>query len=668
MLLKSLFTCISFSLTLAFILPGFPAVSAQNPGSIMIAGGGAESAGGWSDSSYHWVVEQAENKKIAVISYSSNQSEWIPDYFKSFGAVMANNFHIPDRFTADQQWVYDSLIRYDGVFLKGGDQFIYYDRYRNTKTQEALQYIYDKGGVLSGTSAGNVILSPVIFTAGMISVDPGQALLNSYSAQMTLEDDFLSTLKGRYIYDSHFAQYGRFGRLPAFMASWYKNEGEKVTGLGVDDHTSMSIGKDNIARVYGTGAVSLFYPSQGDLPYDTTLNMLRTGTMKMTQLLHGCSIDLSTGVSSGLENYIIPPVTGETGRYTVLLTGTDYPSEDAYDYFVNSAGSAEDEILIVSGSNTGRVDDIKSQLQNRGAVTVHSIQALFVNKDDSSVKERIEEAGKFLFVSNDYTEFMNFLKATKNGRLLYDRLKSTGSISLFAGDNARLAGKTVVEKYMDSGSASYNGALELREGTGLLETTVIMPNTFLHSEYYENAVTGLPYAMVADSLRYGMYITGNSFVAYLTGEDNTSFFQCISGSFPLILLENEGTKTSLANQGPYRNSRNIAGFDSMNLRFLAPNDRLVTGKDIPIHNPEFQEPIVRIYPNPAKDFLAVDLLPGDYLLRLSDVYGRSCFSQKINGSSEIAVGDFPDGAYFVSLVDIPGQKILYRQKILIRRP
>jgi hypothetical protein len=56
-------------------------------GYLMLAGGAGESQGGWSDTPYKWVVDHAANKRIAVISYSSGQTEWIPDYFKSFGAV-----------------------------------------------------------------------------------------------------------------------------------------------------------------------------------------------------------------------------------------------------------------------------------------------------------------------------------------------------------------------------------------------------------------------------------------------------------------------------------------------------------------------------------------------------------------------------------------------------
>ena len=208
------------------LFPFLLASGAFAQGYLMLAGGAGESQGGWSDIPYGWVVEHAANKRIAVISYRGDQTQWLPDYFMSLGALEARNITIADRFTADAQTTFDTLITYDGIFLRGGDQSIYYERYKDTKTVEALKYVYNRGGVLSGTSAGTAILSPVAFTAQVASVDPAQALLNAYSSQITLEDDFLEILSDRYIFDSHFVERGRFGRLPSFMATWYKESGE----------------------------------------------------------------------------------------------------------------------------------------------------------------------------------------------------------------------------------------------------------------------------------------------------------------------------------------------------------------------------------------------------------------------------------------------------------
>jgi hypothetical protein len=49
-------------------------------GSLVLIGGGGESNDGWSDAPYSWALDQSQNRKVAVIYYSSSTS-WIPEYF-----------------------------------------------------------------------------------------------------------------------------------------------------------------------------------------------------------------------------------------------------------------------------------------------------------------------------------------------------------------------------------------------------------------------------------------------------------------------------------------------------------------------------------------------------------------------------------------------------------
>ena len=635
-------------------------------GFIMLAGGAGESSGGWSDTPYKWVVDHANNKRIAVITYDEAATNWIPDYFVSLGAVSAKNFIIPDRTSADKQSVYDSLITYDAIFIKGGDQSKYYSYYKNTKTQDALQYIYNKGGVLSGTSAGTAILSPIIYTAAVVSIEPVATLQNAYLPQITLADDFLNTLSKRYIYDTHFIERGRFGRLSSFMAAWYKRTTEIATGIGVDDHTALCIDTSGIATVFGTGAVGFYHNLNPVLPYDTTVTMLKANDMKFSQATHGCTVDLNTGVINGLNAFIQPPVAEENERVTLLLSGTDYPSDDAYDYFVNQAGSKDDTIVIVTGSDQVRALDAKLKLKGKGASQVHIIQALEANQNDSFTRTSINNARKFFLINNTYAAFFDFINGTDNGSLLAGRLKQTAMISFFAGDNARFAGKTVVDKYSGSGFSSYHGELEFLPGLGLLKTTAIMPNTFLNSDIYENAVSGLPYAMVLNSLRFGLYLTGNTFAAYSYTGVNTSYFKNISGSFPVIALENTGTSAGFANQGPYPKSRNIAGFESMKLKFLGINDTVTVGRHVPlsVNNPEKLK--MKLYPNPAKGLFHIQGCGSEYSMHITDVSGRLISTKQFVNNTDINLGHCPEGIYHISIHDLKNNTCFSTKVCLIK--
>lgn len=637
---------------LLLILLIFSGINSSAQGFLMLAGGGGESAGGWSDAPYRWVVEHAQNKRIAVVSYDAAATDWIPNYFKSFGAKAAKNILIASRTTADLQSIYDTLITYDGVFIKGGDQAKYYAYYKGTKTQAALQYIFNKGGVLSGTSAGTAILSPIVYTAEIASVDPAYALQNAYTPQITLEDDFLSTLPKKYIFDTHFAERGRFGRLSSFMASWYKKTKKIAAGIGVDDHTALCIDSLGEAIVYGTGSVGFYHNLDLTHPYDTTVSMLKAKNMKFTQLIHGCSIDLNTGETGGLVNFIQPLVMEEKARLTILFSGTDYPSDEAYTYFVNQTGSKKDAIIIVTGTDLTRANDAKSKLLAKGASDVYIIQALAANQNDIAIQESLNKAEKFFVISNDFTSFMTFINGVGNGSLLNERLKQPGTISFFAGDNARFAGKTVIDKYTGSGFTSYHGTLEFKPGLGLLKSTAIMPNAFISTDTYENTVTGLPYAMISDSFQFGLYITANTFAEYGFTPDNKSYFKNIAGSSPLIFLQNNGTLVGFASQGPYSASRNIAGFESMNLKFLGVADSIIVGTNVPVSVDKPAGLKMNIYPNPAKNSFHIQGSGSYYSVQIIDITGRIITSRKFFNKTDVTLLSCSEGLYVVNICDL----------------
>jgi cyanophycinase len=636
-------------ITVFFTLSG---MSSFAQGFLMLAGGGGESAGGWSDAPYRWVVEHSHNKRIAVISYDAAATDWIPNYFKSFGAKAAKNILIASRTTADLQSLYDTLITYDGVFIKGGDQAKYYNYYKGTKTQAALQYIYNNGGVLSGTSAGTAILSPIVYTAEIASVDPAYALQNAYSPQITLANDFLNTIEKKYIFDTHFAERGRFGRLSSFLASWYKKTKEVVIGIGVDDHTALCIDSLGKATVYGTGAAGFYHNMDAAEPYDTTVTMLRANSMKYSQLTHGNTFDLNTGSIKGMNALIQPLATEENARLTLLFSGTDYPSDDAYTYFVDQTGSKEDAIVIVTGTDLTRANDAKSKLLAKGATDVSIIQAVTSNQNDITTRDAITKAKKFFIIANDYSLFTAFIKGNGNGSLLDERFKQPGMISFFAGDNARFAGKTVIDKYTGSGYTSYRGTLEFKPGLGLLRTTAIMPNAFNSTDTYENTVTGLPYAMMTDSLTYGLYITATALAGYGYTADNKSYFKNISGNSPLIFLQNNGTSAGFANQGPYPVSRNIAGFESVNLKFLGLTDTVTTGTNVVLSIKNPSELNMNIYPNPAKDSFHIQGQGSHYSVQVADMTGRIVLAKQFLNNTDINLEACCEGLYLVNIYDL----------------
>lgn len=639
---------------------------AKGQGFLMLAGGGGESSGGWSDLPYSWVVTQSANKKVAIISVN-DETDWLPNYFKSFGAKWAKNFKIDSKSFANSQWLYDSLITYGAIFLKGGDQSKYYEYYKETKTQQALQQVFSSGGVLAGTSAGAMILSPIVFTAQVASVDPSTALMSAYSSQITLANDFLNTIQGNFIFDTHVAERGRLGRIPAFMANWYKQTGQLAVGVGIDDHTAICISPNGMATVYGTGAVGIYRANSATNPFDTQVSMLKSDYIELTQLLHGTTINLNTFEVSGYSNTINPLVNEINSRITVFFSGTDYPSDDACAYFVNQAGGSADPILIVTGTDQTRANSLKSTFTAKGAAKVDIIQGLTANSSNTEHLALINAAKKFVFVSNDRVELFSYLNAAGNGQLLKTKLKAPEMVSFFVGDNARFAGASVVNNYTTSG-ASYNGQLQFSSGIGLLENLCIIPNAFINSQYYENCVTGVSYLMLRDKLKNGLLITGSTFACYTFDSRQKSFLRNVMGSFPLVFFSNTGTSGAFANQGPYSQSRNIAGFEQVMLRFLGTADTVILGNNVPTYTPENQYlgMLIEVYPNPAIDYVSIEVLnPG--ILEIFDVTGKKVMESRLTETSTLSISNLHDGIYFLRFRDdrnvlVTTQKLLKLSK------
>ena len=153
---------------LLFLLSlGYHGSSAQ--GRLLIVGGGSEKNGTNSLSTppYRWAVE---GKRVAIIG--TETGSLAPYMTSQCGAAFAKEFAIATRDSADSQITYDTLLTYQVIFFRGGDQWEYYNLYRATKLQDAVNYIFDNGGCIGGTSAGMHILSSIAFTAENGTVHP----------------------------------------------------------------------------------------------------------------------------------------------------------------------------------------------------------------------------------------------------------------------------------------------------------------------------------------------------------------------------------------------------------------------------------------------------------------------------------------------------------------
>lgn len=635
-------------------------------GKLLLMGGGSETTNGWSDSAFLWALSQVNNKKVVVISYDA-PSNYIKDRFKALGAAYSRNFQINSVSSANLQSTYDTIISYDIVFLKGGDQANYYETYKNTLTQQALQWVYNNGGLLAGTSAGTAILSSIVFTAENGSVYPDECIQNPQLSYIVLKNDFLSTLPD-YIFDSHFIERGRLGRLAAFMANWYFNHSVLIKGIGVDDKTAIGITANGIGHVMGTAAVTILSNLNHSNPYGAMPGQLRANAIQYRQLLHGCNYNFNTGDVSGLSNYINTSNNNVSGNYTILLSGSDIISENypMLNHLINNIGTTTDSILIFTDDTLSTANSINTYLNNNGATFTTIFSANSGNQTSSTFATAINSAKKILICDIEYPYFMDFINGGSNGTLLKSKMQTTGITTAFMGDNSRFAGKSIVHKYDISG-ASYYGEMEVNQGLNLLQHTAVIPKTYLSStDLYENTISALPYAMVTDSLTYGIWIMRNSFVKYYVNENNQGYFKHFGGSYPTIVLKNQGTFCDLANMF-FNPPRNIAGFESMIMTFLGEGEeiRVDTASSVNINKLHNGTNYIKLFPNPAIDHLNINFSGNNNEIEIYAITGRLIYKTTFkNTTAIIPLNRFSNGLYIIKTINLEDKSYEWNKFII----
>ncbi|MFN3874259.1 MAG: cyanophycinase, partial [Ignavibacterium sp.] len=130
--------------------------------------------------------------------------------------------------------------------------------WKGTKVDSAINFVFQNGGVIAGTSAGAAVLGDVDFSAQNGSAYPDEALQNPFYSRMKFESNFLKLVPD-VLFDTHFIERGRHGRLIAMLYNQHFNTGRDLIGVGVDDRTAICISPDGIGEVMGSGAVAIYY-------------------------------------------------------------------------------------------------------------------------------------------------------------------------------------------------------------------------------------------------------------------------------------------------------------------------------------------------------------------------------------------------------------------------
>ncbi len=138
--------------------------------------------------------------------------------------------------------------RAQGVFFSGGDQGNY-ARWKGTPLIAAVQRLYDRGGVVGGTSAGLAILGEYVFDSVAADAVSDDTSVTTANAVADPSESIISFTHGLLVFpslhgvitDSHFHTRGRFGRLTVFLARLASVSSSPLMGVGVDEGSAIVI-------------------------------------------------------------------------------------------------------------------------------------------------------------------------------------------------------------------------------------------------------------------------------------------------------------------------------------------------------------------------------------------------------------------------------------------
>lgn len=169
-----------------------------------------------------------------------------------------------------------------GIFFTGGDQSRIAEQIGGTVVEQSVQNLFERGGVVAGTSAGASIMGSTMLVKGK-----GEETHRLGKIETASGFGLLSNV----VIDQHFAERGRIGRLLGAVA-----ENPHMMGIGIDEDTAIIV-QGNGFKVAGSGAVYIVASTE------KTKSNLGQADRHATLSMTGVSLDvLSAGDVFNLQH------------------------------------------------------------------------------------------------------------------------------------------------------------------------------------------------------------------------------------------------------------------------------------------------------------------------------------------------------------------------------
>ncbi|UTA47722.1 Type 1 glutamine amidotransferase-like domain-containing protein [Simiduia sp. 21SJ11W-1] len=285
----------------------------QGDGGLLLMGGGTDVDAAFSNR----VTPKIGGGDIVVLRTSGTDA--YNTYLQGLtGADSVETLIVDRRSLADDPYVIWAVESAEFVWIAGGDQSDYLNQWAGTGLRAAIDHVYQKGGIIGGTSAGNAVQSEFIYDPdGILGVYSDEAVTDLCHEYINISSDFLTTpIMQNVITDTHFAERDRMGRLMVFMANLSTN----TTGIGVDEATAIYFGADGQGVVDGAGNVYVLRENSSTQRTQTQCGQaVIYESLQRYKLRAGDTFNLNNGTSN-----VSPKAIGIDGRNTNFYINQPY--------------------------------------------------------------------------------------------------------------------------------------------------------------------------------------------------------------------------------------------------------------------------------------------------------------------------------------------------------
>jgi cyanophycinase len=216
----------------------------RRQGCLIIIGGGEDRDPKGDRTILREVARHVRGGKLVLATVASREPQgYMEEYERAFADLDVGELvelYVEDRHEAGDREKLAVLDDAAGIFFSGGDQLRITSQIGDTGIEAKVRALYERGGVVAGTSAGASVMSETMLVKGSskethrigdLHMSPGMGLVRDV------------------IIDQHFAERGRMGRLLGAVA-----HNPRVIGMGIDEDTAAVLEGDEF-RVIGSGAV-----------------------------------------------------------------------------------------------------------------------------------------------------------------------------------------------------------------------------------------------------------------------------------------------------------------------------------------------------------------------------------------------------------------------------